>query len=269
MSSLKGRLIQEYQESLKDVMPRKYRYRVDEALLENLNKAVIVLAAEREFATIAETLGMQLDWLNTTAKLAEVLLDFHHLSTRKAAERATKMMSEDFGKSFRQLVALLDKIAHVTTIRRELKEMRVRLIDEVYNDAFENEFCCSSVGSVRGELFCRLNVEMAKIPGTLASRLIEEWQKLNEFLPELNNAELEQKIMQYRLDFVMERSPMAMDDFRLNIIRVVEEVLKDGSASELSGGLQKKIADMLMTVKTESFVPKIDTESEVETETEG
>lgn len=251
VSSLRSKMVQAYQEELKELVSRKYRHNVNEVVLAKLDKAVATLEVEREFALMEDTLLMQLGWMKSTAGLADCLLSLCGIQTYEVALRAIDEQPEDFGQLLRKIAAMFDKQAHASTIIRELEEKKESYLDDLYWDIFRDED--HDALAVAGELSQQLCVNMAKIPGTRAYRLIEKRRELCDLFPEMREVELEWEFTRYRLDFALDKSPSQMDDFTGKIIQVVSTVLRDSSADELMTETRENIMNVLMSARRESF----------------
>lgn len=120
VSSLRNKIVQAYQEESKELVSRKYRHNVNEAVLAKLDKAVATLEVEREFALAEDTLLMQLDWMKSTAGLADCLLSLCEIRMHGAVMRAIDAQPEDFDQLLRKIATMFDKQARASTIMREL-----------------------------------------------------------------------------------------------------------------------------------------------------
>lgn len=240
-----------YQEKLQQVVPDEHRKKVNEEMLVNLDNAVAVLAVEREFMQMYKMISLQQGWLRSTSTLATSLLMLCNFDTRKVARQVVNDLSSETSELLGKIISLDDKLAHVSSILKELRKEKERYLNDVYWDIFRNEDHHSP--AVDGIMTNQLSVESAQIPGTLAHELVEARQRICMMWPELNDTEQEAKFTEYRLDFVLGKKPDQMDEFTGEMIQSVMKVLNDESAERLYGQTKQHLMAVVETAQQTPF----------------
>ncbi len=251
--SLQDKMVQDYEKELKKIIPDRYQKKITSEVLRELNRAVMILAVERDFEIMRDALILKQKWMRYP--VARLIYDLADLSMIPGfggeVQKGYHEFPEDCRTAFEKCLGIRSDLYEIEDALKEFSELKTSQINSLFYDLTRGDD--SYDPAARGEITRILSVDEAKISGSLADRLIFRHLQLCDLFPEWQDQDFQKKVTYHQCKFIVEQDPSEMDNLTRQVIALLSEAMKSRRASDLVSGTRERVLEAIKEAKEVRF----------------